>query len=149
MEKIAPFVNSITAIDISKSMNEQLNKKRESLDCDLELIEMDLSKSNLDRKFDGIISSMTMHHIEDCKAMIRKFRSMLNSGGFIAIADLEKEDGSFHTAEDAGVFHFGFTSDVLIDFASSAGFSDVAVESVSTVHKPQGNYPVLLLTAIT
>ncbi len=147
LEQIAPFVRSITAVDISKSMNQQLNKKRTSLDCELEIIEMDLTKSNLDRKFDGIISSMTLHHVDDLKTMFDKLYSMLNKGGFIALADLETEDGSFHT-EDTGVFHFGFSCKELMDLATGAGFSHVEVNPASTVHKPYGDYPVLLLTAI-
>ena len=126
LEQIAPYVRSITAVDISKSMNEQLNKKRAELDCELEIIEMDLTTSNLDRKFDGIISSMTLHHVDDLKAMFDKLYSMLKPGGFIALADLETEDGSFHT-EDTGVFHFGFSRDELRDLATGAGFSQVEV----------------------
>ena len=147
LEKIAPFVASITAVDISRSMNEQLSKKRASLDCKLEIIEMDLTKSNLDRNFDGIISSMTLHHVDDLKSMFDKIHTMLKPGGFIALADLETEDGSFHT-EDTGVYHFGFSHKEQMDLATGAGFSQVEVNPASTVHKPYGDYPVLLLTAI-
>ncbi len=107
LEKIAPFVDKITAIDISNSMNITLNAKRNNLGCELEILEMDLSRTKLDKKFDGIISSMTMHHIEDIQIMFKDFYTMLNDNGFVAIADLDIEDGSFHT-EDTGVFHFGF-----------------------------------------
>lgn len=148
LEQIAPFVHSITAVDISKSMNEQLDKKRADLACELEIIEMDLTKSDLNRKFDGVISSMTLHHIEDTKAMFNKLFSMLKPGGFIALADLETEDGSFHT-EDTGVFHFGFSREELINLATNSGFSQVEVNPASIVHKPHGAYPVLLLTATT
>jgi len=147
LEKIAPYVASITAVDISSSMNQQLDKKRADLACELEIIEMDLTKSSLDRKFDGIISSMTLHHVDDLNALFVKLHTMLNKGGFIALADLETEDGSFHT-EDTGVFHFGFSREELLDFATGAGFSQVEVNPASTVHKPNGDYPVLLLTAI-
>ena len=107
LEGIAPAVNEITAVDISSSMNEQLNHKRNRIHCTLEVIEMDLSKEYLNRTFNGIVSSMTMHHIEDIEAICIKFYSILNDGGFIAIADLDIEDGSFHN-KDTGVFHFGF-----------------------------------------
>jgi cyclopropane fatty-acyl-phospholipid synthase-like methyltransferase len=147
LEQIAPFVRSIAAVDISTSMNEQLNKKRADLACELEIIEMDLTVSDLDRKFDGIISSMTLHHVDNLKAMFDKLYVMLKPGGFIALADLETEDGSFHT-EDTGVFHFGFSRKELMDLATGAGFSQVKVNPASMVHKPYGDYPVLLLTAI-
>ena len=95
--QIAPHVAKITAVDISKSMNQQLRDKKDSLACEVEVLEMDLCTTDLDRTFDGIISSITMHHVEDVPAMFEKFRTLLTPGGFIAIADLETEDGSFHT----------------------------------------------------
>ncbi|MBL4585206.1 MAG: class I SAM-dependent methyltransferase [Pseudomonadales bacterium] len=146
LEQIAPAVTSITAVDISQSMNAQLEKKRADIKCELEIIEMDLTQSSLDRKFDGIISSMTMHHVDDIAAMFEKFHSMLDTGGFIAIADLVTEDGGFHT-EDTGVFHFGFDPDEFLALASDAGFNNVELSVVSTVHKPLADYPVFLLSA--
>ena len=146
LEQIAPSVRSITAVDISQSMNQQLEQKRNSLPCELKIIEKDLTNSDLNRKFDGIISSMTLHHVDDLKSMFAKLHSMLKPGGFIALADLETENGSFHK-EDTGVFHFGFSDKELIDFATGSGFSNVEVNPASTVHKPYGDYPVLLLTA--
>ncbi|MCW8885888.1 MAG: class I SAM-dependent methyltransferase [Motiliproteus sp.] len=146
LEKIAPSVSHISAVDISTSMNQQLAKKRNTLGCELEILEMDLTTSILDRKFDGIISSMTLHHVEDIPAIFERFHTMLNGNGFLALADLETEDGSFHT-EDTGVFHFGFDPEQLAKIVISAGFSNVEVTPVSTVHKPQKDYPVLLLTA--
>ncbi len=146
LEKIAPLVRSISAVDISSSMNEQLEKKRSRLSCELEIIEMDLSKSVLDMEFDGIISSMALHHVDDIKSMLGKFYSMLKDDGFIAIADLDTEDGNFH-AEDTGVFHFGFDREELVTFANESGFANVKVSSASTVRKPQGDFSVFLLTA--
>lgn len=147
LEQVAPYVGKITAVDISNSMNMQLREKRSKLGCDLEILEIDLEKSNIDSRFDGIISSMTMHHIENIEAMFSKFYSMLKDGGFIAIADLELEDGSFHT-DDTGVFHFGFDRGKFAETASEAGFRIVQVSTASVVHKPQGDYPVFLLTGI-
>ena len=144
--QVAPHVSKITAVDISPSMTGQLRNKQADLACDLDVLEIDLCTETLDTKFDGIISSMTMHHIEDVKAMFVKLHSMVKAGGFIAIADLETEDGSFHT-EDTGVFHFGFASDVLVQLATEAGFKNAEVGLASTISKPHGDYPVLLLTA--
>jgi len=145
LEKIAPLVGKITAVDISKSMNAELAAKKEKLDCELEILEMDLSKSKLDRKFDGIISSMTMHHVDDIQSMFNDFYNMLNDVGFIAIADLDKEDGTFHK-EDTGVFHFGFNRDEFLKAAEKAGFKNLQIISASTAYKPYGEYPVFLLT---
>lgn len=145
LEEIAPLVNKITAVDISASMNAQLLNKKERLDCNLEILDIDLTKKKLDKKFDGIISSMTIHHIEDVKKLFQEFYSMLNPGGFIAIADLDKEDGSFHT-EDTGVFHFGFDRTEFLNTAADAGFKNLSIVSASTSYKPNGEYPVFLLS---
>jgi cyclopropane fatty-acyl-phospholipid synthase-like methyltransferase len=146
LERVAPLVGKITAVDISGSMNRQLEGKRSRLSCELEIVELDLEKSNIDRTFDGIISSMTMHHIRDIDAMFAKFYKMLNLDAFIAISDLDLEDGSFHT-EDTGVFHFGFDRDVIARVAKRAGFNNIEVTTASVVHKPHGDFSVFLLKA--
>ncbi len=145
LSKIAPNVGKITAIDISKSMNETLESKRDSIECSLDIFEIDLTKENLNQKFDGIISSMTIHHVKDTLELFKKFYEMLNSKGTIAISDLDKEDGSFHK-EDTGVFHFGFDREEFVSIAKSAGFKNVKIQSVGLVEKPYGKYPVFLLT---
>lgn len=146
LERIAPFVRKITAIDISQSMNDQLDKKRGNLACDIDILQVDLESTDITDKFDGIISSMTMHHVKDIQAMFAKFYSVLNDGGIIAISDLDKEDGSFHT-EDTGVYHFGFERDEIANAANQAGFLDVEIVDASVVRKPDGEFPVFLLTA--
>jgi len=146
LERIAPFVQKITAVDISKSMIEQLDKKRDSLSCEIDIREIDLVTEDISDTFDGIISSMTMHHVKDIDAMFDKFYSLLNDGGIIAISDLDKEDGSFHT-EDTGVFHYGFERDEIALAAKKAGFHEVNVIDASVMHRPEGVFPVFLLTA--
>lgn len=145
LERVAPFVKKITAVDVSEAMCKQLNEKIKNLDCEVEILKLDLTKTKLDMKFDGIISSMTMHHIKDTQAMFNDFCRMLNDNGLIAISDLDTEDGSFHT-EDTGVFHFGFDRKSFQDKAIAAGFKNVKIISASIDEKPHGKYPVFLLT---
>lgn len=144
LERIAPHVGKITAVDVSQSMNAQLREKQSRLACEVEILEMDLETSQLNRTFDGIISSMTMHHIKDIAAMFAKFHAMLNNGGFIAIADLDREDGSFHT-EDTGVHHSGFDREAIIKLAAGAGLKNVETVTVSVINKRGKDYPVFLL----
>ena len=146
LERIAPLVRKITAVDISKSMNDELEKKLTGLNCKIDILQVDLEQSVVDDTFDGIISSMTMHHVKDIKAMFAKFYSLLNEGGFIAISDLDKEDGSFHT-EDTGVHHLGFKRDLIAEAATQVGFRDVETTDASVIKKPEGEFSVFLLTA--
>jgi cyclopropane fatty-acyl-phospholipid synthase-like methyltransferase len=144
LAQIAPYVGKITAVDISKSMNAVLQSKK--VDCDLEMLEMDLTKEDLEDTFDAVISSMTFHHIDDVQGLFDKLYTLLNDKGSIAIADLDKEDGSFHST-DTGVFHLGFERADFINFAQKAGFRNVKIKTVSLIKKPTGNYPIFLLTA--
>ncbi|MGH1486237.1 MAG: class I SAM-dependent DNA methyltransferase [Cellvibrionaceae bacterium] len=146
LERIAPLVDKITAVDISASMNQQLEEKSHSLACKLEILPIDLSQSTIDMWFDGIISSMTLHHIDDIEHMFDRLYSLLKDDGLLAIADLDLEDGSFH-AEDTGVFHFGFKRETLVAIAEKSGFKNIHIESASRLEKPQGCYSVFLLTA--
>ena len=145
LERVAPFVKKITAVDVSEAMCKQLNEKIKNLDCEVEILQLDLTKTNLDKKFDGIISSMTMHHIKDIQSMFNDFYTMLNDNGVLAIADLDIEDGTFHT-EDTGVFHFGFDRKEFQDKAINAGFKDVKIITASIDEKPHGKFPIFLLT---
>lgn len=146
LERIAPRVRKITAVDLSRSMNEQLAQKRDRLDCELDILHLDLTATEIDLTVDGIISSMTLHHVEDVHALLARFHGLLNQGGFIAIADLDREDGSFHT-EDTGVHHLGFDRDEISDAARQAGFQEVLIGDASVMEKPQGRYPIFLLSA--
>lgn len=146
LERIAPHVRKITAIDVSPSMAKQLAEKKERLPCELEQLELDLEKTDAPVTCDGVISSMTLHHIGDVEALLRKFHRMVKPGGFIALSDLDKEDGNFHT-EETGVRHHGFERAWIEAAAHNAGFTEVATHDASVIHKPNGEFPVFLLTA--
>ncbi len=144
---IAPFVSKITAVDNSPSMLLEFKNKCNEFVCETEVIEKDLSTDTIDRKFDGVISSMTIHHLEDIMALFKKLYDMLNDGGFIAIADLDSEDGSFHS-DNTGVFHHGFDREALEVIAQDAGFKEIRFDLASTINKPQATFTVFLMTAV-
>ena len=146
LSEITPYIGEITAVDISSSMNAVLKSKIADLKCSVQIVQMDLTKETLDRKFDVIISSMTIHHIEDTLALFKKFHSLLKDNGIIAIADLDTEDGSFHT-EDTGVFHFGFDRENFVEMVKNAGFQNIKIQNASTIVKPTKDYSVFLITA--
>jgi len=144
---VAPFVKKIVAVDNSPSMLVEFESKCDEFSCETEVIEKDLSTEKLDRNFDGIISSMTIHHLEDTAALLFKLYAMLNDGGFVAIADLDSEDGSFHS-DTTGVFHYGFDRHLLSKYAQEAGFKDVTFSLASTISKPHADFTVFLMTAV-
>lgn len=56
----------------------------------------DLAYQDYAGSFDIIYNQMVMHHVNDIDVMLSKFYCLLNPGGYLAIADLYAEDGSFH-----------------------------------------------------
>ncbi len=147
LQKMAPLVEHITAVDISPSMNAQLERKRGQLPCEIEIRKTDLTQETLDLRVDGVISSMTLHHIEDIPGLFSRLHGLLKPHGFIALADLEEEDGTFHE-EDTGVFHLGFDPLSMAGVAKKTGFDHIRTMSAGVIRKPSREYPIFLLTAI-
>lgn len=143
---IAPHVGEIVALDNSPSMLEVFKEKSAEFACPTRILQADIEQDHVDEYYDGIISSMTLHHIADIAALFKKLYAMLHPGGFLAIADLDTEDGSFHS-EDTGVHHFGFDREALASLARQAGFEHIRFETASIIEKPHGNFPVFLMTA--
>ncbi len=145
-ERIAPEVSEITAVDISPSMISQLQEKSHSLPCRLSLIQQDLCRGELPEiRVDGIVSTMTLHHIEDVPALFRRLLTLLEPGGFAAFCDIDTEDGSFHTL-DTGVKHLGFDREKMVQWMKEAGFENVEIRDATVIRKPQGDYPAFLLS---
>jgi len=98
---------------------------------------------------DFIFSQMVLHHIPDTKSILNRFHDLLNSGGYLAIADLYAEDGSFH-GEGANV-HKGFDTATLEKELESIGFHNIQTSECYRIKKIAGNtaeeYPVFLMIA--
>ncbi|QOY51099.1 class I SAM-dependent DNA methyltransferase [Candidatus Sulfurimonas baltica] len=142
---IAKNVKKVYGVDTSPKMIEKLQEKNTS-SLYIETYTQDIVLDPLDRTFDGVISSMTLHHVENLKLFFETIYKNINSGGFIAIADLETEDGTFHS-DNTGVFHFGFDKVGLVNIAKDAGFFNIKFENINTINKPDRDFGVFLLTA--
>ena len=143
--EIAKEVKKVFGVDMSPSMLRKLREKN-TPELSIEALEQDIVKEPLSDIFDGIISSMTLHHVEDLEAFFHSIYKNLSEDGFIAIADLEKEDGSFHS-DNTGVYHFGFLEETLCEIVKKCGFKDVIFENIATIYKPQRDFGVFLLSA--
>ena len=75
-------------------------------------------------RVDLIFTQMVLHHVGDVDYIIKKFYDLLNPGGFIAIADLYKEDGSFHGEGFVG--RRGFDVEELSNQLGMVGFSNIS-----------------------
>jgi cyclopropane fatty-acyl-phospholipid synthase-like methyltransferase len=144
---LADRIKKITAVDFSPAMLENFRAKRWS--CEVETLQMGEELDIRDTLFDGIISSMTLHHIEDIPCLFKRFHAILKPDGFVALGDLVKEDGSFH-ADNTGVMHFGFEKNDIETKLKVAGFVQVDFEVVHEIVKTEKDetkkYPIFLLT---
>ena len=141
---IALHVKSLLGIDTSSGMLAKLSELgRENIST----LHVDICAYETQKKYDGIVSSMTMHHVEHLESLFTKMNKLLKDGGFIAIADLMSEDGTFHN-DNEGVHHFGFDENDLINLAQKHGFSDVKYQRIFDVDKREREpYGIFLLTA--
>ncbi|MEI6749213.1 MAG: class I SAM-dependent methyltransferase [Bacteroidales bacterium] len=110
----------------------------------------DLEKEDFKGAFDIIYTQMVMHHVIDIDSMFLKFRALLNTGGYLAIADLYSEDGSFHGAGFTG--HLGFDVEILSDKLKKIDFRNIRHQECYIMKKENDTgilkeYPIFLLTA--
>ena len=147
---LQPYLGRITAADSSRGMLSVLNRKLtagEIANVDTQLIDLE-RQERLAGSFDLIVSSMTMHHVQDVAALVASLLQLLNPGGWLALADLESEDGSFHE-DSTGVLHHGFDREFFNSIFLNNGLAEIRAVTAATVEKPdrgQGPraYPVLL-----
>jgi len=151
---LAPRLGHLLACDVSPGMLSVLTEKARAAGLDhLQTRVLDLtSEPPPAEHFDLIFSSMTMHHIPDVPALLHTFHGMLKPGGWLALVDLDAEDGSFHGEDMPGVMHHGFDRIALQDDLRAAGFAETSARTAHTVSKTAddgrvSHYPVFLITA--
>lgn len=139
---------SITLADTSQGMLEVLSDKIvASKTANMHPVRLDLALDPLPaHKFDITYSLMVLHHIHDTDGILRKFHQVLEPDGWLAVADLDREDGSFHTDGSTDV-HLGFVREKLQKQVEAAGFKEVRFSTAYTINKNRGRYPVFLMTA--
>lgn len=108
---------------------------------------LDLEHQSLQGGFDLIVSLMVLHHIEDYPATLGLFSQHLNPGGYLCLADLETEDGSFHAPKT--VPHNGFQRTDLEEAYRACGITPSSYSNVFSIDKVinglERTYPVFLL----
>ena len=100
-------------------------------------------------RYDSIYTLMTLHHVADTGRLLRAWHDLLRPGGWLAIADLDLEDGSFHGAGFTG--HNGFDRAALRAQLVDAGFAAVDFSTCYVIRKTTGRdvreYPLFLAVA--
>ena len=141
----------ITLADSSPGMLQVLAEKIRAAGLDtMTPIRLDLAIDPLPAdRFGLVCTMMTMHHVADVAAILRQFHALLADGGYLCIADLDREDGSFHGPGFDG--HHGFERTELAAMTEAAGFQPPLFATVFTMDKATDGvtrqYPVFLMTA--
>jgi Methylase involved in ubiquinone/menaquinone biosynthesis len=144
-------LGSITLADSSAGMLEVLREKIAASGIhNMNPLRLDLATDPLlDQRFDIIYSMMTLHHIVDTRKVLADFYTLLDQPGKLFIADLDREDGSFHGAGFDG--HNGFDQAELTADLEQAGFGQVRFSTVYEMVKEVGgkprSYPLFLMVA--
>jgi tRNA (cmo5U34)-methyltransferase len=142
----------ITLMDSSQEMVKVMNQKIAQTNIkNLKPLLFDLEQSDYTaQKFDLVFTQMVLHHVTDIEGILNKFHQLLNPGGYLAIADLYAEDGSFHGEEFTG--HKGFAPEQLAKTLEKLKFGGITHKQCYCINRVQENgkeqgYPIFLLTA--
>ena len=137
--KLAPLVNRVTGIDISREMiDEAVRKSQDNPHANLSYIQMDAQQMNFpDDTFDLITARMVFHHIDDVEKAMKASYRVLKKGGRLVLCEgvppdhrtrkryeeiftLKEKRHTFSEAELINLFHHtGFSHITLRPFFMS------------------------------
>jgi tRNA (cmo5U34)-methyltransferase len=145
-------LKKIIMMDSSAEMVRIMNENIKASGADnLKALFFDLERDKWNgRRFDLILTQMVLHHVIDIENIIKKFFLMMNPGGYLAIADLYPEDGSFHG--DGFTGHKGFDMKKLSSILEKHGFTYISGRKCFEIKKiisdgETKQFDVFLLTA--
>ena len=145
-------LGQITLADTSQGMLDVLKEKITDAGVEnMSPVRLDLATDPVPtERYHLTYSLMTLHHIPDTKNILNKFYDLLEPNGYLLVADLDKEDGSFHTDGTTDV-HKGFAQNELQKQVESAGFGNVTFSTVYEIKKKidghEKAFPVFLMSA--
>jgi tRNA (cmo5U34)-methyltransferase len=129
------YLKEITLMDSSSEMMRVMNDKIKTTKVkNLKTLNFDLEHEDYKGgKFDLIFTQMVLHHIIDIENIVKKFYNLLNPEGYLAIADLYPEDGTFHGANFIG--HKGFDIEMLSNKLRKRGFTNISHRKCYVINK--------------
>jgi ubiquinone/menaquinone biosynthesis C-methylase UbiE len=145
-------LSQITLADTSQGMLDVLGDKIAKADvANMHPVRLDLASDPLPvEKYHITYSLLVLHHVHDARGILRKFYDVLEPNGYLLVADLDKEDGSFHTDGTTDV-HLGFERSELQEWTEAIGFGNVqfstAYEIKKEINGKEKAFPVFLMVA--
>jgi ubiquinone/menaquinone biosynthesis C-methylase UbiE len=148
---LQPRLGHVTLADTSSGMIEVLREKIAASGAgNMTPLERDLTSGPLpEETYDLVFTLMTLHHVPDTDGILARFHALLRPGGQLCVADLDREDGSFHgSGQDV---HKGFDRDDLAARLGRAGFRNVRFATPYVIERVGANgparYPIFLAVA--
>lgn len=145
-------LKEITLMDNSSEMVKVMTEKIKTTKVkNLQVMNFDLEHNDYKgNKSDLIFTQMVLHHVSDVDTIIKKFSKMLNPGGYLAIADLYEEDGSFHGEGFNG--HRGFNVEALSGILKNNNFKNISHKTCFVIDRKiseteSANFEVFLMVA--
>jgi ubiquinone/menaquinone biosynthesis C-methylase UbiE len=145
-------LGQITLADTSQGMLDVLGEKITGAGvANMQPVRLDLASDPLPaEKYHITYSLLVLHHIRDARGVLSKFYDVLEPNGYLIVADLDKEDGSFHTDGTIDV-HKGFEQSELQRWVETAGFGNVQFSTAYEIKKEidgkEKMFPVFLMVA--
>lgn len=89
-----------------------------------------------DERYDLVLGQLTLHHMHDIAAVLRRCAALLAPGGWLAMADLDRDPhGDFHASVHDFHGHDGFTRESVTEWLEAAGFTEINVVDAGAVTK--------------
>jgi ubiquinone/menaquinone biosynthesis C-methylase UbiE len=145
---LAPKFKEIVLMDTAEGMVEvmQLKVAERGWDNVVPVCHDLLAEDFFDTPFDCIVLQLVLHHIEEVPMLFDRFHRLLKTGGYLVIADMYAEDGSFHGDGFNG--HNGFEKEWLEKALSNAGFEPLSMQPCYVIRREreemEREYPVFL-----
>ncbi|MBI5833248.1 MAG: class I SAM-dependent methyltransferase [Armatimonadetes bacterium] len=136
--RLLDSVAEVVAVDCSTGMLDVLDDKLSAAGLtQVTTHRVDLTRAAWDGEpVDAVVSSMTLHHIADVPALLARLVGAVKPGGWLALADLDAEDGSFHGPDVDDVHHQGFQRETMAAWLRAAGCGEVRVADAHRVTRP-------------
>jgi ubiquinone/menaquinone biosynthesis C-methylase UbiE len=143
--ELRPSVGSMLLADSSEGMLEVVREKIAATPgASMTAVALDLTRDAAPAgPFDLVCSQLVLHHVVPLEPVLDTFCRMLRPGGWLCVADLEAEDGSFHGEGFTG--HHGFERAAFERSLSGCGLTAISWEICFDVTRDSGRkYPVFL-----
>lgn len=138
---LADAVGDVVVTDASEGMVAQArhNIAAAGLSDRMEALQLDLTTDDIlaPSSFDGVWSMLAFHHVPALEDLLACVRDALRPGGWLAIVDLDRDEGGEFHAHVGDDFegHHGFDRENLRRLLEAVGFVDVETSDAGVVDR--------------